>query len=252
MCWPALVGGVEVEERRPRTWNEPRRKRLSFVRGHKHDSEEWRTTTPYPRRLTERERWDRRREQEMEQQKFVDPIPHQPLQGFHDPRMIQIPPASPQWHPCQPDHHGHQPGFDQHGHHGQQAQLDRHSHHSDDDIVGIEDLGCDGHDGHDDHHHREPRYIHIKPPKSQLPKGLKAHGKRSGGHKKKHSISSSSLEASSSSDGTSGFSEGFRAGRRSLSRRPVQRGRSRSRLTDDSFEDLMQPRFRSRSRRGRW
>lgn len=255
MCWPEIVGGVEVEERRPRTWNEPRRKRLKFVRGHQRDSDEWVTTTPHPRRRTEQEIWDRQRAREMEQQRFMHPVPHQQLQGYHDARMVPLPHAPPPWHQIQPGHDGHQPGFGQHGHHGHPAQLDRHSHHSDDDIIRIEDLGHDGHDGHDDDndghggHHLQPRIFHLKPPKSHLPKGLKAHAKNSGGHRKKRSISSSS-ENSSSADGSSGFSEGFRAGRRSLSRRPVPRGRSRSRLTDDSFEDLMHTRLRSRSRMG--
>ena len=231
MCWPELVGGVEVEERRPRNWNEPRRKRLNFVRGERYRADDWRVTTPFPPRFTDQERWDRRRAWEMEQQRLMHPIPHPPLQGHHDPRILPMPPAPPHLHQIQP---GHQPGFDQGGHHGHQHQLDHHSHHSEENIIG-------GHDQRDDHD--DPKIIPIKPHKSHLPKGLKAHAKKPRGHKKKRSISSSS------SDDSSAFSEGFRAGRRSLSRRPVLRGRSRSRLTDDSFEDLMPTRFRSRSRR---
>lgn len=251
MCWPEVIGGVEVEERRPRTWNEPRRKRLNFVRGHSREPNDWMVTSPYPpRRLTERETWDRRRVRQMEQG-FMHPVPHPPLQGHYDPQMLQMPPAPPQLHHIQPGHHGHPHGLDPRGHHGHQAQLDRHSHHSGDDIIGIEDLGHDGHDGHNIQDCHGPRIISRKPPKSHLPKGLKAHTKKSGGRKKKYLISSSSSDDCSSSDGSSGFSEGFRAGCRSLSRRPVPRGRSRSRLTDDSFEDLMQTRARSRSTRGR-
>ena len=252
MCWPEVVGGVEIEERRPRTWNEPRRKRLNFVRGHRRGPEEW-VSRPY-RGLTDLERWDRRRALEMEQQRFMHPGPHPQLQGHFDPRMVQMPHAAPQIHQIQPGHHGHPHGFDQHGHHGHQPQLDRHSHHSEDDNMGTEDFGHDDHDGHDGHehpNHLEPRIIPIKPPKSHLPKGVKAHGKHSGSHKTRYSVSSSSSDDYSSPDGSSGFTEGFRAGRRSVSRRPVRRGRSRSRLTDDSFEDLMQTPLRSRSRRSR-
>ena len=249
MCWPELVGSVEVEERRPRTWNEPRRQRLNFVRGHQRNSDEW---VSKPRRLTEREIWIDRRAREMEQQRLMH-HPHPQFQGHQDPRMFQLPADQQHMHPLQPGHHGHQPGLEhhgQHGHHGQQAQLDRRSHHSDDDIIAIEDLGHDGHDGHDDPHPK-PHIVCVKPPKSRLPKGLKVYAMKSGGHKKKYSISSFSSDDSSSSDDYSGFSEGFRAGRRSLSRRPDRRGRSRSRLTNDSFEDLMEPQLRSRSRRGR-
>ena len=237
MCWPQLVGGVEILERRPRTWNEPRHKRLNFVRSHQRDSDEWVLARPYPSRLTQREIWDRRRAREMEEQRLMQ---HQQHQGFHDPRVIQMQPAPPPWHHNQP------------GHHGPQRQLDRHSHHSDDSIIDVDDFGHDGHDGHDGHHQPRPHIIHLEPPKSRLPKGLKTHAKKSRGHKKKYSISSSSSDDSSSSDGSSAFVEGLRAGRRSVSRRPVPRGRSRSRFTDDSFEDLMHPRVRSRSRRGRW
>ncbi|KAL8672511.1 MAG: hypothetical protein Q9168_003014, partial [Polycauliona sp. 1 TL-2023] len=38
MCWPHLSGGLEIEERYPRSNNprEPRRKRLNFVRSSSH------------------------------------------------------------------------------------------------------------------------------------------------------------------------------------------------------------------------
>ncbi|KAL9066758.1 MAG: hypothetical protein Q9161_007347 [Pseudevernia consocians] len=258
MCLSELVGGVEVEERRPRTSNEPRHKRLNFVRGHRRDSDEW-VTRPHTGRLTQQERWDRQREQQLAQQRPLHPIPHPQFQEFHDPRMMQLPPGhqghqagfDPRTIQLPPGHQGHQAGFDPRGHHGhhEPPQLDRRSHHSDESFYAFEDLGHNGHDGHDGQGHLEPRIIQRRPPKSRLPKGLKANA---GGHKKKFSISSSSSDDSSSSDSSSGFAEGFRAGRRSLSKRPAPRGRSRSRLTDDSFEDLMQPRLRSRSRRGRW
>ena len=263
MClWPERV---EVQERRPRTWNEPRHKRLSFVRGSKRDSDEW---TPPPKRLTQVEIWNRGRMQELEQQGFRPHFPYQPLQGFHDPRITQLPPQGghfqpghhggqpghhggpPSHHGGPPGHHGGHPGhhgggpeFDGHGDHGGRPKLDQHSHHSDE--------SNDGHDGHDDPCQSGPRYILLEPLKVQLPKGHKAHAKKSRCHKKKHANSSYSSEDSSSSDDSSGFTQGYRAGRRSLSRRVVPRGRSRSRFTDDSFEDLMDSHYRSRSRGGR-
>ena len=235
MClWPDRV---EVQERRPRTWNEPRHKRLSFVRGSR-DSHEW---TPPPRRLTQVEIWYRQRAHEMEQ-RFRHHVAHQELQGFQDPRMIQLGPPR--------DHH--QLGHEQHGNQGGRPQIHDRSHHSEEDIVRIEDDDHHGHDGHDGHGQGGPRYILVEPSKSQLPKGYKAHAKKkSRRHKKKHANSFHSSEDSSSSDDSSGFTEGYRAGRRSLSRRAVPRGRSRSRFTDDSFEDLVDSRHRSRSRGGR-
>ena len=249
MCWPQVVGGVEIEERRPRNWNEPRRKRLNFVRGDRRHSDEW--VPASPRRPTEREIWDRRRAREMEQQRLMHPFANPQLQGHFDPRIVHMPHDVQPLHHIQPGHHGHQPGFDPQAHYRPQGQLDRRSHHSEDDITTIEDLGHDGHDDHDGQHHLEPRIIPIKPLQSKLPKGLQAHAKKRRRSHKTYATSSSS-DASSSPDRSSGFSEGFRAGRRSLSRRPVPRGRSRSRLTDDSFEDLMHTPLRSSSRRGRY
>ena len=229
MClWPDRV---EVQERRPRTWNEPRHKRLNFVRGSR-DSDEW---TPPPRRLTEVEIWYRQRAQEMGQ-RFRHHVAHPELQGFQDARMIQLGPSR--------DHH--QPGHEQHGNDGGRPQIHDHSHHSE------EDDDHHGHDSHDGHGQGSPRYVIAEPPKSHIPKCCKAHAKKkSRRHKKKHAKSLHSSEDSSSSDDSSGFTEGYRAGRRSLSRRAVPRGRSRSRFTDDSFEDLVDARHRSRSRGGR-
>ena len=73
-----LVGDIEVEERRPRTWNEPRRKRLSFVRDSRSrsrpsssSSNDWAvvrhtgagalTTTGHHRRSSDQEYWDERK-----------------------------------------------------------------------------------------------------------------------------------------------------------------------------------------------
>ncbi len=60
---PDLVGPVEVEERRPRTWNEPRHKRLKFVRGRRQDSEESVVTRSHAKRATQQATWGNRRTQ---------------------------------------------------------------------------------------------------------------------------------------------------------------------------------------------
>ena len=118
---PELVGRVEVEERRPRTGNEPRHERLNFVRDHRRptplrrltEREKWdrqraqvteqqRLLHPIPH--SEREMWDRQRAREMEQQRLMNPILHPQLQGFNGPlapRMV------PMQNSFQPDHHGH-------------------------------------------------------------------------------------------------------------------------------------------------
>ena len=219
--------------------------RLNFVRGSKRDSDEW---TPPTRRLTQQELWDRRRAQELEQQECRHHLPQQQLQGLPEQRTIQLP---PQRDHSQLGQQGNRAEFNPHDNCGGRPQINHHSHHSDEDIVGNEDHSHHSHDSHDDHDRMRPHIFREKPTKSQLPKAYKTHAKRSGGHKKKYAFVLPSLEDGSSSDGSSEFTEGYRAGRRSLSRGAVPRGRSRSRFTEDSFEDLMEPRYRSRSRGGR-
>lgn len=76
MCWPffSVTDEVIVEERRPRSWNEPRHKRLRHVRRHKRnsgDSDEWALTTrSMSRRLNQQEMWDLRKWEA--QQRFND------------------------------------------------------------------------------------------------------------------------------------------------------------------------------------
>ena len=96
MRGPELINRVEVEERRPRTWNEPGHKRLKSVRDHRRDSDEW-VTKPHSRNLEAWEIRARQRALGMQQQRRMYPMPHQQLQGFHhDPRIVQMPPPPPQ------------------------------------------------------------------------------------------------------------------------------------------------------------
>lgn len=122
-----LLGGeVDVEERRPRTWNEPRRKRLNFVRdssrSRRRDSDEWALvphrgpSSQHHKRQSSQELWDLRKweaEQrflalehqrlqqkgqrlQIEQQRYMlaHPPPRQQLQGWPDGRgQPPIPPG---------------------------------------------------------------------------------------------------------------------------------------------------------------
>lgn len=263
--WPQLVGGIEIQERRPRSFNEPRRKRLSFVKDRRRSQGEWALVTASSGRNhheSEQELWDRRqfeanqrflRQQEhqllMERERFIlrQPVPRPQLQSWNperdrglDSRMQPLPPPPPG-----------------HNHLGERDHHSNHGHHDDRD-GGIEVVSSDSDSDSDfDDHHHSPRLI-KQAPIYVLPKHFKSKRSKSRGRKdkKKNKKRSSSLfsDGSSSEDD---FSEGFRAGRRSMSRRPLsRRGRSRSRvfeLSDDSFEDLgLRRRPRSRSRGMKW
>ncbi len=259
--WPQLVGGIEIQERRPRSFNEPRRKRLSFVKDRKRSSGDWALVTSNSGRRyyeSEQELWDRRQfeanqrfiqQQEhqlrMDREQFMlrQPIPRPPLQGWnpemgmgHDPRMQPLPPPPP--------------GHDHLGERGPRG-------HHDDHEGGIEIVSSDSDsDSNDDGHGHGPRLIE-RAPKQQLPKHFKHKRSKSRGRKDKKKKRPSSLFSSDSSSDDE-FAEGFRYGRKaSMSRRPLsRRGRSRSRVfehSDDSFEDLEFRRLpRSNSRGLKW
>jgi len=255
--WPQLVGGIEIQERRPRSFNEPRRKRLSFVKDRRRSSGEWALVTSSSGRKfheSEQELWDRRQweanqrflqQQElqlrMEREQFMlrQPIPRPQLQSWNpererglDPRMQPLPPPPPG--------HDHLGERGDHGHH------DDHGH-------GIEIMSSDSDSDSDGH---RPRLIE-RAPKYHLPKHFKPKRSKSRGRMDKKKKRPSPLFSSdSSSDDES--PERVRYGRRvSTSRRPLsRRGRSRSRVfehSDDSFENLECRRLpRSKSRGIKW
>ncbi len=251
--WPQLIGGIEIQERRPRSFNEPRRKRLSFVKDRKRTSGEWALVTSSSGRKfheSEQELWDRRQweanqrfMQQQEHQLRMDreqymlrqPMPRPPLQGWGpDPRMQPLPPPG----------HNHLGERDAHGHH-------------DDHRDGIEIVDSDSDSGSDNHGRGLSPLLIERAPKIPLPKIFKPKRSKSRGRKDKMKKRPSSLFSSDSSTDDE-FVEGFRYGRRaSLSRRPPsKRGRSRSRVfehSDDSFEDLEFRRLpRSKSRGPKW
>lgn len=257
--WPQLVGGIEIQERRPRSFNEPRRKRLSFVKDRKRSSGEWALVTSssgcryYE---SEQELWDRRQfeanqrfiqQQEhqlrMERERFMlrQPVPRPPLQywnpdrgGGPDPRIQPLPPPPP--------------GHDHLGEGGPRGHRDDHDD-------GIQIVTSDS-DSDPDDHGLSPRLIE-RAPKQHLPKHFKPKRSKSRGRKDRKKKRSSSLFSSDSSSDDE-FAEGFRYGRRAsvLRRPPSRRGRSRSRVfesSDDSFEDLEFRRLpRSKSRGPKW
>ena len=258
MFWPQLVGAIEIEERRPRYWNEPRRKRLNFVKDRAYDSGEWALVNPsfgHHSRQSEQQLWDRRQweanqrfiiqedqrfrqrearlQQDRERWMLLHPVPRPPLESWQpqqqDPRILQMPPVPPR-HPNSHD------------------MEERRSHydHGDDDIVaGVSDSSET-----DDSRHPSLRLIEAVP-KAKLPKHFKKKRSKSRGRKDKRIKRSSLLSSDDSGSDNDDFIRGYMAAKESSPRRPLsRRGRSRSRLfelSDDSFEDL-EPRRPSRSR----
>lgn len=179
---PILVGGVEIQERRPKYWNEPRRQRLSFVRSHKKHSDRKDDWAVVPRNqtqanryyaLNEQDRWDlrqlelRRRFAQLDQydrnmqlhfehqlRQLQAPMPHQ------QPRQIPL-------EPCE-EHD------ERHSHHGGHPDARAHRRDQDDNMASESgsDRSCSsddddgGNSGSDDNHHhgsRHARIFHIKP-----------------------------------------------------------------------------------------
>jgi len=170
-----LVGDVEVEERRPRSWNESRRKRLSFVRDSRSRSrrrspeDEWalvprqQNSQPH-RRQNSQELWDlqkweaeqrflalehqrlqqRAHRLQLEQQRYMPahPPPRQQIQGgFHDER------GRP---PIPPEHMGGgEHGADLRGHNEQHDRYAQGGH--DPRIQQIQPRGGGRFDEHDDY-----------------------------------------------------------------------------------------------------
>lgn len=262
--FPRLIGSVEVEERRPRYWNEPRRKRLNFVKSHntKSKSDDWQMVPKshpqgYPR--NEQERWDWHQAQA--QMRFhgndIQKANTLKIQEFQQAQAFWERMAGIHGHPpMPPDHH-----IEDHSHHG-----------SDDDIIEVISSSDDSSDDDDDHHHhhhhhhakikKAPKMIELKPKK--LPKEFyppkKSHGKKDKDKdkaKKKDKRSSSKhstthvlfgeIDTDYSSD------DSFDLARRRL--RSHSRGRSRSKprfvTLDDSDSDRSYVYHLSPKHRGR-
>ena len=202
--FPQIIGSVEIEERRPRYWNEPRRKRLNFVKSRngnhnsKRGSDDWALTPrfqPGQQPRNEAERWDLRQQEAQgrfhqrtlqmdHQRRLYDAQHRQQLmqqQMQQQAAYGQRPPVPPGWGP-----HGQQqqlPG--QHHHHHQQQQVhgQQHMHAPDarphyassgDEIIATESGsgGSDSSDGgfsdNDRHRHHHDHHGHRLSPRIKL------------------------------------------------------------------------------------
>ncbi|KAL8747513.1 MAG: hypothetical protein Q9190_000601 [Brigantiaea leucoxantha] len=247
MCWPSVEGGIQVEERYPRTNDprEPRRKRLHFVRDKSsspRSSDEWALTrssfnTTRPRRhneMQERERWENQQrlmhaEQQRQQLEWQNMQQRQQLQEMAQQRhQLQ---AMAQQRQLEQQQHPH-PGYGPppppppplgggHPHDPHRMMHPGHPH----DIESVEEF----------HPHTGARVIEAAP-RSPLPRhvrtirGRSPSRTRSHGHRPPHH-SGGSIFSDDTSDSY-----------------PVRRRPSRRRRdpfyyasSDDSFDDLRFP-----------
>ena len=261
MCIPIphLIGSVEVEERRPRTWDEPRRKRLNFVNDHNRRIDEWALTPRYQARQfphNEQEYWDLR--QLGLQQRF-----HQRQMQFDhqrwmldQQRMQQLygPPVPPGWH----GHQGRQQQLQQQ----QQHPLDlpthpvenRAHHGNSDEIVAIENGSDDSDDDHRRGSGRKPPKLLEASHRARLPRQLKLKGRRKKGGRRVEEKHRGRVIDSSSDSSEDSFQEALR--RRTSKSRGHSRSRSRVKFVgDDSSSDDSFVGFGLRlgkNGRGRW
>ncbi|KAL8926934.1 MAG: hypothetical protein Q9172_001595 [Xanthocarpia lactea] len=233
MCWPRLQGGLEIEERYPRTNDprEPRRRRLNFVRSSSRSRRNSSSSDDYalmhssfynarPIRAAERERHDPQMLQQQEQAM-------RQLQGQNHEMHQQL-----QWHEMRRQHeieqaHRQQQQMLQQQAHGQppapppipQQRLQNQPHH-DGFAPGIEIVHPEG-------RHPQANLVEITPrPRSRMPNHLQHGGRspaRGRSHRRHHS-------------GASIFSDDCDSYRdvRRRHRSPVDHGSSH-----DSFDDLM-------------
>ncbi|MCJ1224909.1 hypothetical protein MMC12_001556 [Toensbergia leucococca] len=160
MCWPQIVGGIEVEERRPRYEGESRRKRLNFVKSHSpRNSDEWALTRgAYPgqqfrQEMLQAQQWQAQQLLARQEQHWRE-WQHQQqwLAQHHQQQQV-----AHQQHP-QGRIEGGTPGIIP----LRGGQFDEHNHDDHD-------------DHHDDHRGRERiRYIEEEPRKVVImPRGMK-------------------------------------------------------------------------------
>lgn len=239
MCFPTIEGAIEVEERRPRYANEPRRKRLKFVKDRgTRLSDEWGLTRPLTaervRQYDTREpyQWPQQFRQPQQfngaHQQLPQPMPPQPVlpHGYIEPRPL---PHNNYDNGVEPLEE-YNPGNQMHP----RPMGPRHNN--------LPEI--------------EPRYPEF-PPRSRLPPDLQAHP-AGGGDRRGRSRPRSSSRApygqyqdrSVYSDDT--IDDSRDRGRRRRSRRPQSR-RPRSPFSADSYDSFDLPvrqHRRSRSRLG--
>ena len=168
MCWPSIEGGIEIEERRRKYKNEPRRKRLHFVKdrssGH---SDEWDLIQPRPREVPEM--WEHPR---------PHPLPFDHRLQVEDPRwaahLRQQPPPQQIHGPIPPPpHHGPPPQMTWRPQEHLQYYPD-HGH--------PEDIVEEFRPEHDQHQHQRlpPRIIEAHPRIARMPSHLRARSRSRG------------------------------------------------------------------------
>ncbi|KAL8951266.1 MAG: hypothetical protein Q9222_002745 [Ikaeria aurantiellina] len=229
MCWPRFEGGLEIEERYPRTNNprEPRRKRLNFVKDRSHSrssSDDYALmrssfVNARPIRAEMQERHDPRMLLQQEQQMRMlhgqnqqlhgqNQQLHHQLQQIDMQRRHEIEQAPHYGHPPPPPPPPHAIGHHSH----EQARLQQHPHH----------------DYADEEWRPAPQVIEIQPrPRSRMPEYVQ-HGRgrdlsRGRSHRRHHS-------------GASVYSDDHDSYRdyRRRQRSPIVYGSSH-----DSFDDLI-------------
>lgn len=240
MCFPTIEGSIEVEERRPRYPNEPRRKRLKFVKDRTTRlSDEWALVRP-----STSERFHQHEIREPSQW----PQQHQQPPQFHGgqhPHLngAQQLPSPPMAHQGYLDHWP-QPN-NNYGNGVQRLEEFRPGHHT-----HPQEIEPRYHNDERHYHEIEPRYPESAP-RSQLPPHLQTRGISRRGRPRTRSRSRGPpgqyRDHSVHSDDTiDESSRGSYRSRRRHSRRPP------SPLAADSYDSIdAPPRQHRRSRSGR-
>ncbi|KAL8663059.1 MAG: hypothetical protein Q9202_004199 [Teloschistes flavicans] len=224
MCWPRLEGGIEIEERYPRTLDprEPRRKRLNFVRdregSNRRSSDDYTLMrSPFnnarPIRREMQEIHDPRQLQQQEHQFRMIQGHNQQLQGQlrwtdDQRRRLEFEQAQQHQHPPPPPLH-----IANHPHEQRHIQHPHHGHAGGAEVVD------------EFHPQPHPNLIEIAPrPQSHLP------------HHVRHQSHSRGRSQRRNHSGASVYSADHDHHRR-MQRSPTVYGSSA-----DSFDDLLSPR----------
>ncbi|MCJ1460002.1 hypothetical protein MMC28_010381 [Mycoblastus sanguinarius] len=236
---------MEIQERRPRTWNEPRRQRISFVKDRKRASDDW-MLTGASRKLSQVEQWNSQRDASLRHWRHQDEQ-QRLLMQYQQQQLLHPYPIEPRIAPImQP-----LPPQDQDG----PPRLEPRRHDHDDNIIAVEE-GYDPHHGHDDYHdghhpnNQEPMLIEPKP-RFPVPKEFKTKKSKSKGHREQRHRPQIYSDDSSSSDNYVAYRGGKRgSGSRRSSRRPRNRSRHYGWESGDSWDGSRHVPLRGKSRTG--
>lgn len=235
MCFPTIEDAIEVEERRPRYANEPRRKRLKFVKDRgTRLSDEWALTRPS---TAERFRQYDIREPHRSPQQFWQP---QQFNGAHQqlpqpiPPRLTLPLGYPEHRPL--PHNNHNNGV---------KPLEEYNP---DNQIHPRPIGP----RHNNIPEIEPRYPDFQP-RSQLPYNLQANpagGDRRGRSRPRSSSRPPYGQYQDPSVYSDDIIDSRDRGRRRRSRRPQSR-RPRSSFSADSYDSFHLPARQHRRSRSR-